>query len=222
MQAETTQPITPDEVRLWARHYASNMKGLPRILCLCRPFIFPFERLVNAVPDRSTVFDVGCGTGLFLYLLHKSGKIGSGTGVDLSATAVASANEAHKNEATNITLLCCGETEKWPIDLFDVVSAIDVLHHVPRSLQKSFFQSLCAKVTPGGLLLYKDMAARPWRVNWGNRLHDLLIARQWINYIKPEQAVDWAEESGLDSFKRDYADYVVYGHDFLFFRKKTR
>ena len=40
----------------------------------------------------------------------------------------------------------------------------------------------CDRVRLGGLLIYKDTASAPAWAAWVNRLHDLVLARQWIHY----------------------------------------
>src|SRR6266576_3469231 len=75
------------------------------------------------------------------------------------------------------------------------VSMIDVMHHVPPSFQKEFLLTACRHVRPSGLLIYKDMCRRPrWRAA-ANRLHDLVLARQWINYLPISQVELWAGEA---------------------------
>ena len=79
--------------------------------------------------------------------------------------------------------------DRWPGGAFDVVLLVDVLHHIPPAAQRDVFRMAAEKVAPGGRLIYKDMAARPrWRAAM-NRLHDLVMARQWIHYV-PIQSVE--------------------------------
>ena len=63
--------------------------GVPRRTILkYRPFICPFEELLPYVPDGSSVFDIGCGCGLFLLALAFADKRISGVGVDVASEAV--------------------------------------------------------------------------------------------------------------------------------------
>ena len=69
--------------------------------------------------------------------------------------------------------------QDWPSGPFDIVSVIDVMHHVPTIAQRTVIERAASRLKPGGLLVYKDMVERPrWRA-WKNRLHDLVLARQW-------------------------------------------
>jgi 2-polyprenyl-3-methyl-5-hydroxy-6-metoxy-1,4-benzoquinol methylase len=72
----------------------------------------------------------------------------------------------------------------WPPGTFDVVSLIDVIHHIQSKDQTTVLVNAIEHVADGGILLYKDMASRPlWRA-WANRLHDLISAGDWINYLE--------------------------------------
>jgi SAM-dependent methyltransferase len=68
-----------------AAEYVAQFRGLERFFNAYRPNICPFEALVDAVPNASEVFDIGCGTGLFLYILRAEGKLSKGIGLDIDA-----------------------------------------------------------------------------------------------------------------------------------------
>ncbi|MBX5463850.1 MAG: class I SAM-dependent methyltransferase [Steroidobacteraceae bacterium] len=132
-----------------------------------RPFICPFERLIEHIPRGSAVLDVGCGAGLFLGLLAADHGIVRGAGFDSSPRAIALANRMRPNVPREVSLefVVADAIESWPAaECFDVVSLIDVMHHIPRTLQSRVLSYAMDRVRPGGLLLYKDMALRPrWR-----------------------------------------------------------
>ena len=156
-----------------------------------RPRICPFERLVNLVPPGACVLDVGCGDGLFLGLLALLGEQVSGVGFDPSAPAIASAAAMAEriHASSRLRFVNINGMNQWPRGQFDVVSVIDVLHHVPRSAQRNVIEMAASQVKPGGILLYKDIAGGP--AGFMNRLHDLLLARQIIHYVTPEKIAAW-------------------------------
>jgi 2-polyprenyl-3-methyl-5-hydroxy-6-metoxy-1,4-benzoquinol methylase len=149
-----------------------------------RPYICPFERLLPHIPQRATVLDIGCGSGLLLALAASSGLDIRGVGVDTSEPAIAIAQL--------LGLRGVEFQQSWPEGLFDVVTMVDVLHHVPPAEQRHFFQRAAAKVAPGGKLIYKDMAERPWWRAAANRIHDLAVAREWIHYVPIARVQEWA------------------------------
>ena len=81
-------------------------------------------------------------------------------------------------------------------------------------ISKSFVQSPW-----GGLLVYKDMVERPrWRA-WKNRLHDLVLARQWINYAPLQSVCDWVRPAALHEDRRVQLNLLWYGHELVVFRR---
>jgi SAM-dependent methyltransferase len=136
---------------------------------------------------------------------------------------IAAANAAATRLAvpSDLRFAIVGPDDPLPAGTFDAVSLIDVMHHVPVSAQKDFLQRVIRCVRPGGLFLYKDMCDSPaWRA-WGNRLHDLLLARQWIHYAPLETIESIAVDSGLRLLHKDSYTRVFYGHELLVFEKRS-
>jgi hypothetical protein len=75
------------------------------------------------------------------------------------------------------------------------------------------------KVKPGGMLLYKDMAQKPFFPAAMNRLHDLVLARQWIHYVPIRQVEEWAREAGLTITHSGAFSRLWYRHDLRIFSK---
>ena len=112
-------------------------------------------------------------------------------------------------------------SREWPEGPFDVVSIIDVMHHVPKEHQRSIIEQAAARLKPGGLVLYKYMGQKPlWRA-WMNRLHDLTLVHEWINYVPLERVALWAREAGLIELRRVRTNMFWYGHEMLLLRKQV-
>lgn len=189
-----------------------------------RPYICPFEELIKHVPEGASVLDAGCGGGLFLALLAASGKRVTGHGFDISPTAIKVANdmaEAAGSTGSVLRFELRPVEDQWPNSQFDVVSMIDVVHHVPPVFQKEFLLTACRHVRPGGILIYKDMCQRPrWRAT-ANRLHDLFLARQWIHYLPITQVAKWAGDAEMSLIRSaDRLNRFWYGHELRVFRKR--
>jgi 2-polyprenyl-3-methyl-5-hydroxy-6-metoxy-1,4-benzoquinol methylase len=194
---------------------------LRRTLQQWRPYICPFEVLVDAVPERARVFDIGCGAGLFLLLLAKTGRLREGVGFDLEGAAIAYANHAKTKlkEGTPLTFIHADESFEWPVGEFDVVTMIDVMHHVKPQDQAGMIGRAVAALKPKGLFIYKDMVRTPaWRA-LANRAHDLVMAQQWIHYCDFGRVVDLARESGLVLERAATINRLWYGHELGIFRR---
>ena len=195
-----------------------------RMLQSYRPFICPFGELMIEVPAGASVLDIGCGAGLFLGLLAATGHRIKGIGFDVSKHGIALAKamgERVQSEQSTATLqfLRKDAEDPWPSGPFDVVTMIDVLHHVAPSAQEEVIRRACRTTPPGGTFLYKDMCSdSAWRAT-ANRLHDLVLARQWIHYVSPDRVECWAKQEGLELVRRDRINLAWYGHDLRVFRR---
>jgi 2-polyprenyl-3-methyl-5-hydroxy-6-metoxy-1,4-benzoquinol methylase len=213
------------DLSLIARRLFADAPFLIRSLQRLRPFICPFDELIARVPVGSSVLDVGCGAGLFLGLLSAMRKISYGRGFDSSPQAINAAQVmafcARRSRSSFGRLIFDQRniTEPWGNDQFDVVSIIDVMHHVHPAMQRSLLDLAIARIKPGGLLLYKDMVCRPlWRAT-ANRLHDLLLARQWVHYAPIAEIESWATNAGLELVEARAIPRLWYGHELRIFRK---
>ena len=43
--------------------------GFKKFFSWARPWICPFEKFIFSIPNNKSVFDIGCGDGVFLYLI---------------------------------------------------------------------------------------------------------------------------------------------------------
>ena len=137
--------------------------------------------------------------GCFLQCSPTVGPIREGRGFDASRSAIGLAKvmTGNLNGGTPVSVEYRDATAEWPDRLFDVISMIDVMHHVAPASQAQVIRAAAARLAPGGILIYKDMVEYPrWRA-WANRLHDLVLAHQWIHYAPFVSVRAWAEEAGL-------------------------
>jgi 2-polyprenyl-3-methyl-5-hydroxy-6-metoxy-1,4-benzoquinol methylase len=206
-----------------AKALFSHGSILPRTIQRLRPYICPFHRLIAFVPKGISVLDVGCGSGIFLGLLMMRVDLSTALGFDSSKDAIELATTMRRNlppeMIKNITFECYDANQSWPDDIFDMVSMIDVMHHVRPAAQHEVFLKALAHVKPGGLLLYKDMAERPILFALANRLHDLIMARQWIHYVPIAQVRSWGTSQGLHVEEESQCRMLWYAHEWILFKK---
>jgi len=222
VELEGGMGLTVAQVATLARDIYRDAKPGIRYKQGYRPYICPFHLLVDYVPHDASVLDVGCGAGLFILLMARLGRIRSAVGFDADYVAIAAAQDAAaklSNGAPLIHFEPHSAHDRWPKGRFDVVSIIDVMHHVPPEKQSSLIATAAEHLNEGGLLLYKDMASRPlWRA-WANRLHDLASAQEWIHYAELDDAVNWAKDAGLYPAHREAMNMLWYRHEWCLFRR---
>jgi SAM-dependent methyltransferase len=108
--------------------------------------------------SKSSVLEVGCGSGRFLKYL--SGKAGSLVGVDPSHAIFAADNLLGKDDRVVLVKASANDLP-FENNSFDFVYSIGVLHHIPDTFRA--MQACVDKVKPGGhffTYLYYDLDNR--------------------------------------------------------------
>lgn len=213
MHIATTRP----DVHAIAAELFPGQTSLIEILNRLRPRIMPIDGLIAAVPPGARILDIGCGAGLFLGLLAASGRTLEGIGFDTSKDAIALAKSMQSRlpAGHSIRFERLSVDDPWPEGTFDAVSLIDVMHHIPPEAQIGVLETAVSKIRPGGRIIYKDMADRPVWMATANRLHDLVIARDWINYLPLKTVHDTLAGMGFSLVEEQRARRLWYMHEML-------
>jgi len=201
-----------DAAREIGRFAWNRYRGLPlsvRLVMRFRPRICPLDVVADAVPRGSRVLDVGCGAGLLLNWLAESRSLESGLGVDTSARAVEAARTSVRT-GENLRFECFGPDAPWPSGPFDVITVVDVLHHVPPGEQRAFVKRLCGVRAPRVLL--KDLDPRPCWKAWMNALHDFLMTGRRVYPRAMRDVVAWLEADGFRVTRAERVDRLWYSH----------
>ncbi|CAM4239405.1 class I SAM-dependent methyltransferase [Gillisia hiemivivida] len=107
-------------------------------------YLLHCKKIIESL-DLNSVLDVGCGEGRFLGLLDDG--IIRKVGVDLSKRAIGFARAFHPG--VEFLTKDASEIE----EKFDMVTAIEVLEHIPDEEVNGFFNKLAAKTNDGGRIL---------------------------------------------------------------------
>jgi 2-polyprenyl-3-methyl-5-hydroxy-6-metoxy-1,4-benzoquinol methylase len=184
-----------------------------------RPLICPFEEILRRVPaGGGRVLDVGCGVGIMSALAAGLGRAASVIGFDVSRRAIDVARGVKMPGACDMTFHAL-PAGTFPEGEFDVVLCIDVLHHVPPAAQHEFLRQVCDHVAPAGMLIFKDISPKPWWKAQANRLHDLIMARQWVNYRHESQVAVTLRSLGGEVIEQSRLDRLWYSHYLICWRK---
>lgn len=210
-ETETIESPTQLSERL-KRIYAS-VRGLTGVLIRNRPFVCPFEELLLWVPTESTLLDIGCGTGVFAMLAAETRKLNRVVGVDVSNRSIEIAQRAVPEVSLEVEFRAVSAKDSnFTVFENDVVSCIDVLHHVGADGQRQFVSQIASAVRSGGRLVMKDLSPDPpWKA-FANRAHDLLLSRQFVQYRNPEEIAAWLEADGLTVKTASRMDRLWYAH----------
>ena len=106
-----------------------------------------------------------------------------------------------------------------PKDDFNVVTVIDVLHHIKPSEQHKFIEGILNKIKPGVTLLIKDMSTKPWYCALMNIIHDLVFANQLIRYFPFDALIKIIENNGFEIQETNSKILLWYSHEWLVAKK---
>jgi 2-polyprenyl-3-methyl-5-hydroxy-6-metoxy-1,4-benzoquinol methylase len=204
------------------RELYGNQPLSRRLIQSLRTHICPLDTIIECIPSGTEVFDIGCGCGALLAVLTDMGKIDFGEGVDPNPETIVVAQQVtqqFKSNNVHLNFTVASSWEDWPDQQFDVVTLIDVMHHVPMPVRPKFFREAAKRVRAGGSLVYKDMCVSPWWRAWANRLHDLIMARQLIHHEPVTNIEKWAGSNKLTLETQRDISLLWYGHELRVFRK---
>lgn len=156
-----------------------NASVLDKVKIAYRPYICPFDDLLKLIPNRASVFDIGCGSGMFLSLVSKFKNPKAIGGVEISQQLIDNARVIlrNKDDNTRISLHTFNGVDiPDEVASYDYIFLIDVLHHVPKENQIKFLENLHEKMSPGSKLILKDIDGGRAILSKFNKLHDMLLS----------------------------------------------
>lgn len=207
-----------------AKIYAQSFVGVSKKLIEWRPYICPFDEILRFIPDNSSIFDIGCGTGFLLYMagVEKKSTLLEGVDTDERKLHFIESVLSSRLQKSKIVLHAATKIDNWPEKKFDVVLMIDVMHHIQSSYQNDFLKAAINRVAENGILIYKDISTRKLYSGMLNRLHDLILNRQWVHYWEKCCVVDFLVRNGFSVLKEEEVNMWWYCHDLLVMKNKDK
>ena len=197
------------------REPASRLSGLARLRTFYRPYICPMGWILSEIPKDARLYDIGCGSGVLLYLAKAVSQVNLAHGYDIDPGAVTTSQIFSYDQ--NSFRVECLPVESTPPNLsgYDVVTMIDVLHHIPSDQQRKFMQRVADNMAPGARLVFKDIDASEFAGSCMNQLHDLILARQWVHPLSRQESVRMLTEAGLSVLRHDTRWSLWYPHHLI-------
>jgi SAM-dependent methyltransferase len=213
--------MTNSEIIKFLTSKTTNAGFVDKLKIKYRPIICPFNDLLDYAKDRTSVFDIGCGSGQFCALIAKYTGVTKIMGIEISQRLVDNANEVNEEfrDKKQIRFQTFdGKNIPDEISEYDLVYMIDVFHHIPPAQQVEFMQQLYKKMKPGARLVFKDMDAGTPMVAF-NKMHDMVFAGEIGKEISFTRAKNMLAGIGFkiaESFKKTL---FVYSHYFVICEK---
>lgn len=165
------------------KHAFAKVGGMQGLKNRYRPFVCPLAEILEQVPRGARLFDVGCGSGSLLWLAKAFRQVERADGFDVSPLAV----EASRG-LSGVTVTLRDRHEGLPSFAgYQVVTLVDVLHHIPPDQQQRFLVDLVGRMDSGSQLMIADIDADRKIGAFCNQLHDLLLAREWVHPWSPQR-----------------------------------
>jgi len=149
--------------------------------------------LDRLLPQSGRILDVGCGFGLFASYLHLRKPERTIYGFDLSEKRIREAQRMSQRLSISDNLFFnCMDVRDFVNDdkNWDAIYCLDLLHHVPPGLRLSLLKKFFQMLSPGGILVIKDVTNRPIIKALFTWAMDQIVAgpcRVWYNSIYDQQ-----------------------------------
>jgi len=185
-----------------------------------RPYICPFSELLEKIPENEKVFDVGCGSGMFLFLVNKFRNPSQLYGIEIDERLIENAKDLFVGEKSKSTFsVFDGEVIPEQMKDYNYITLIDVLHHVPLDKQQQFLIEIYNKMSKNSTLILKDINSNNPFFIW-NKFHDFVFSGEIGNEPNPTNLVKLLENVGFEIESINYKMMFLYPHFTLICKKK--
>lgn len=204
----------------YLRSLPVNSSFIDKLKIAYRPYICPFGPLIEYAKFSTNVFDVGCGSGQFLALLARFAAIKKLGGIEISETLINNARALLANQAGIALFLAVFDGKTLPVQIneYDLVTMIDVFHHIPPARQARFLIDLSNTMKPGAVLIFKDIDRRSPLVFF-NKLHDAVLGGGAGNEISVKKAEQRLADVGFTIISVTTKTTLVYPHYIIVCKK---
>ena len=189
-----------------------------RFLILRQRFL---DEIGQYLPSAGDVLDVGCGFGLFsLYYAQLLPGV-SFHGLDLDARRVGIARGAARRLGLGNVQYAVGDARDFRAHReYAGAYMLDIVHHVEPAAVRPLLGELHAALTPGSMLLVKDVDSRPAYKRWVTHALDLLVSPGSPPHYWAADALQAAlEEAGFRVARHAMVDVLPYPHVLYVCRK---
>lgn len=186
-----------------------------------RPFICPFDELLDYAKGAKSVYDIGCGSGQFCALVANYTDVKKIKGIEIRQDLIDNANIMTKQlkKSKDISFeVFDGITFPKDIASYEVVYMIDVYHHIPLDIRDEFMKKLYKQMKRGATLVFKDIDADSKLVGF-NKVHDYTFSREFGNEISHKNATKMLKKLGFSVKSTKRENSFVYPHYFTIVQK---
>ncbi len=149
--------MTKSQTIIWTWKLAAPLGLFWRLHQLIRSLLMPYHKLLDRIPSRGTLLDLGCGHGIFLALAKISHPDLAVAGIDLAQNKIDGARLIFDYAGMKALSLDVSDISKFPNRSVDIITVIDALYLTPFDQWYSILEKCYGCLTQGGRILVKEM-----------------------------------------------------------------
>jgi 2-polyprenyl-3-methyl-5-hydroxy-6-metoxy-1,4-benzoquinol methylase len=215
MDSDESLTATLRRVYDHARVRGRRLNWHEKLTSVWRPYYAPFREMLEWVPKQASILDIGCGSGAFLFLCADRRHARKCVGIDANVHAIELAKFVTLSPVLSFNI-----GVEVPLELVkaaNVITMVDILHHIPRAAKASFLSSILDSAQSGTRIIVKDLDPSPPWMAIANRATDYLSTRSRVDYISRSNVEERFRQAGIDVVcsqdlrKHVWSHYLVVG-----------
>ena len=207
--------MTTRDLVSFLKEQTVNKRFIDRIKIAYRPYICPFDDLLEKVEVKDRVMDIGCGSGQFCALVQHFCHPEKVSGIEIAQHLIDNANSifaSNQVEEDRFDFqVYDGQTIPAVVAEYNRIFMIDVLHHIQKKDQLSFLRQLFEKSSEKSIIVLKDMD-RTFPFGLTNKFHDLLFSGEIGCERTPDECRNMLESVGYKIDKIESRTMFMYKH----------
>jgi cyclopropane fatty-acyl-phospholipid synthase-like methyltransferase len=133
-----------------------------KLFIIVRSIVCPWNIILDHLPDKGSVLDIGCGHGLFLHLAKDKYPDLKCVGYDHDKHKIDIASNSSKRK--EIAFFLDSQIDGLEPESFDCITVIDVLYSVPLEKWPDIFAVARKYLKPDGKIIIKETVSSPrWK-----------------------------------------------------------
>ena len=172
------------------------------------------DEIGQYLPANGVVVDIGCGFGLFSLYYAATAPARVVRGIDFNRRRIALARRAATRLGIDNVVYEEGDARDFKGDA-EVSAAymLDIVHHVSPPAVPELLRHLHRAVTPGGLLLVKDVDTRPAAKRWFTwALDKAMDPKAPVRYWSGDELAGALDHAGFSVRRHLMVDFLPYPH----------
>ena len=126
--------------------------------------LFPFEALLEHLPEQGRFLDLGCGNGLWTFVMANFRPNAEVVGIDADPRKIAVARQVAENSEIDNVRFYIGDAGDFSDSGYSLICAVDVFYLLKPGLQREIIKKASDRLEPGGKFILKTMGKQPgWK-----------------------------------------------------------